>query len=305
MATPKCLTCGDRHEPDDRHQDAGGSAAEAMSEPRGGGPWGDGPPPGFVTPVTPDPPDDSQPPAPPAAPTTPVVPVTPPSGDSSGTATSPSTPSQPSQPAEALPPSILPPPEAPPVPEPLPEPVSYVPESFKDSTAYQEGPSTWERHWELVYQRQLGQDDEDTENREALDQYLKQNPEADSETILQQALVTGNLRAAFAAAKADAESRGEEWNQVYVGPEERAIEADYQAFLANLAAEDKETWTAHADNIAQIALQDPATAYFIKKRFRLLSAYGLSSRSHTIRYKQTEPRERETLTFAPRFNITC
>ena len=160
---------------------------------------------------------------------------------------------------------------------------------LKDSTAYQEDPSTWKRHWELVYQRQLGQDDEDTENREALDQYLKQNPEADSRTILQQALVTGNLRAAFPAAKADAESRGEEWNHVYVGPEERAIEADYQAFLANLAAEDKETWTAHADNIAQIAAQDPATAYLIKKRFRLLSAYGLSSRSHTIRYKQTEP----------------
>ena len=123
-----------------------------------------------------------------------------------------------------------------------------MPESFKGQTAYQEDPDTWERHWEQVDQRELGQDDEDAGNRAVLDQYLRDNPQADSGTILQRALVTGNLRAAFAAAKADAESRGEEWNQVYVGPEERAIEADYQAFLANLGAEDIETWAAHVES---------------------------------------------------------
>ena len=35
-------------------------------------------------------------------------------------------------------------------------------------------------------------------------------------------------------------------------------------------------------------------------RFRLLSAYGLSSRSHTIRYKQTKPWEPIEPTLDPR-----
>ena len=63
MATPKCLTCDEAHEPDDRHQDAGGSPAEAMSETRSGGPWGDGPPPGFEPPPPPAP-DPTPPPTP-------------------------------------------------------------------------------------------------------------------------------------------------------------------------------------------------------------------------------------------------
>ena len=126
-----------------------------------------------------------------------------------------------------------PPPETPNQPAEAPGPVSYVPTSFLSTTSYRDDPDRWERHWELVYQQNLAQQGEDSQNRQALDHYLRENPQADRGAILQEFLVRRNVRDAFAAARADAESRGEEWGRVYVGAEELVIEEGYPAWELN------------------------------------------------------------------------
>ena len=67
--------------------------------------------------------------------------------------------------------------------------MSYVPTYFFQTPSYREDPDRWERHWQLVYQQSLAQNDADAANRQALDDYLRDNPQADRATILQDALV--------------------------------------------------------------------------------------------------------------------
>ena len=117
----------------------------------------------------------------------------------------------------------------------------------------------------------MAQQDEDSQNRQALDDYLRENPQADRAAILQEALVGRNVRSAFSVARSDAESRGEEWGRVYVGAEEQAIEEGYREFLASVDSESQETWVAHDAHIGQIQALG----------FRLLSVFVLSNRGHT------------------------
>ena len=118
----------------------------------------------------------------------------------------------------------------------------------------------------MVYQQSLAQQDEDSQNRQVLDDYLRENPQADRAAILQEVLVKGDLRSGFSVARADAESRGEEWGRVYVGAEERAIEEGYREFLSSVDSESQEKWAAHDNHIGQIQALAPATAYLIKKK---------------------------------------
>ena len=99
-----------------------------------------------------------------------------------------------------------------------------------------------------------------------MDDYLRANPDADRAAILQEALVTGTVRSAFATARADAERRGEEWNLLYSGAEHRATEAAYRDFLKSVDSESQQAWEAHDARISRIEELDPQAAYEIKKR---------------------------------------
>ena len=76
----------------------------------------------------------------------------------------------------------------------------------------------------------------------------------------------GDVRAAFAAAHADAASRGEDWNRLYIGKEELAAEAGYQTFLANVPEDAREIWASRDGQISRIHNLDPETGYKIKRQ---------------------------------------
>ena len=84
-----------------------------------------------------------------------------------------------------------PPPETPDQPAEAPGPVSYVPTSFLSTTSYRDDPDRWERHWELVYQQNLAQQGEDSQNRQVLDHYLRENPQADRERFYRSSWCAG------------------------------------------------------------------------------------------------------------------
>ena len=179
---------------------------------------------------------------------------------------------------------------------------SFVPSYFLQSSAYQSDPRLWDRHWQQVYERSLARDDEDTVNRAALDDYLRANPDADRSSILQQALVTDNLQAAFDTARADAESRGEEWNLLYIGAERRATAAAYRDFLESLDSESQQAWEAHDARISRIEELDPQTAYEIKKQAAQGDFAGASKSINlfTLRSQMdlVDPQTREKLRLA-------